>query len=209
MGTLQTAMLFHICYLIHSSSEPGEVTKSHFTSLSSDPEPSHCEMIWELRHSGENYFHFHSECHMSLLENLLWLSVIVKLNQTTLLHDIRPFWVGIPPTTSLLSAPSCLSTLALPPPARENCSFSEDTMLSHILAHARALPSAWKTPHMGRLCSSPTPSGRVACFQSVLPSPPKETVHMRSTSIHEVSTLGADRQRELKPLQRTTQCYTL
>lgn len=145
---------------------------------------------------------------MSLFDNLLWLSVIVKLNQTTLLHDIRPFWVGItpPPVSSQLLPASPLFHCH---PARENCSFSEDTMLSHILALARALPSAWKTPHVCRLCSSPTPSGRVTCFQSALPSPPKETVHMRSTSIHEVSTLVADRQRELKPPQRTTQCYTL
>lgn len=133
-------------------------------------------MIWELRHWGENYFHFHNDCHMSLFENLLWLPMIVRLNQTTLLHDVRPLWTGIAYLTSFLSGPSCLSTLALPSPAKANCStFSEDIMMSHILALAHASPSAWKTPHPCRLSSSPIPSG---CFQSVLPSPLNETIQM-------------------------------
>lgn len=120
---------------------------------------------------------FHNDCHMSLFENLLCLPMTVRLNQTTLLHDVRPLWTGIACFTSFLSGPSCLSTLALPSPAKANCSpFSEDIMMSHTLALAHASPSAWKTPHTCRLSSSPIPSGRVSCFQSVLPSPLNETI---------------------------------
>lgn len=100
---------------------------------------------------------------MSLFENLLWLSMIVKVNQTTLLYYIRPFQAGIPCLTSLLAAPSCLSTLALPSSAKANCSpFSEDVTMLHILVIAPATPSAWKTPHACRLSSSPMPSGELA-----------------------------------------------